>query len=420
MPDPSLMLRLAAALAIGLLVGIERGWQDRDAPPGSRTAGIRTYGLSGFLGALLAVLSGPLGGPLLFGFGFFAFALVFAWFKTREAEHDQDFSVTGVIAALVVFALGGLCMVGDPIAAAAGGVATAGLLASREVLHRLLARLSWGELRSALLLLAMTVIVLPLLPDRAIDPFGGVNPREIWLFTVLTAAISFAGYAAIRLAGPARGILLSALAGALASSTAVTIAFARRAKSGEPARLLAGGAALAGCVSILRVLTIATLVAPGAVADLAPGAGAGAIIFALGGLALMRQRRAETMAAPALGNPFELRPLLLFALAFAAVAAASGWLTHLIGSGGIFVTSGLVGLVDMDVAVLSAARLSGGALSPATAAQAILLALAVNALARVAYGALAGPPAYASRLGLVTAAALVFGSLGAALPGLLR
>ncbi len=419
MIDHTLMLRLAAALAIGLLVGIERGWQDRDAPAGSRTAGIRTYGLCGFLGALLAVLSGTAGGPLLLGFGFSAFALVFAWFKSREARHDQDYSVTGVVAALVVFALGALCVAGDPIVAAAGGVATAGLLASREVLHRLLTRLTWGELRSALLLLAMTVIVLPLLPDQAIDPLGSINLREIWLFTVLTAVISFAGYVAVRLAGPTRGILLSALAGAVASSTAVTIAFARRAKGGEPIRLLAGGAALAGCVSILRVLVITGLIAPAVLATLAPGASAAALLFAAGGIVLMRQRGAMAAATPALGNPFELRPLLAFALAFATVAAISGWLTREIGDGGIFVTSGLVGLVDVDVAVLSAARLSGQALTPQTAAQAMLLALAVNALARVAYASLAGPPAYALRLGLVTAAALVAGGLGVTLPLLL-
>jgi uncharacterized membrane protein (DUF4010 family) len=161
----SLILRLGFALAIGLIVGIERGWRERDAPAGSRTAGVRTYGLSGLFGGVFAALAQAAGAPLLLAVGFLGFAAVFAWFKHREAQADESFSVTGVVAALVVFALGALAVAGDPKAAAAG-VATAGLLALRDPLHGFLAHLTWRELHSALLLAAMTVIVLPNLPTR--------------------------------------------------------------------------------------------------------------------------------------------------------------------------------------------------------------------------------------------------------------
>jgi uncharacterized membrane protein (DUF4010 family) len=162
----SLILRLGFALAIGLIVGIERGWRERDAPAGSRTAGVRTYGLSGLFGGVFAALAQAAGAPLLLAVGFLGFAAVFAWFKHREAQADESFSVTGVVAALVVFALGALAVAGDPKAAAAAGVATAGLLALRDPLHGFLAHLTWRELHSALLLAAMTVIVLPNLPTR--------------------------------------------------------------------------------------------------------------------------------------------------------------------------------------------------------------------------------------------------------------
>ncbi|RUY82420.1 hypothetical protein EN974_37810, partial [Mesorhizobium sp. M7A.F.Ca.CA.001.12.2.1] len=162
--DP-LIARLGLALAIGLLVGLERGWQERDAPDRSRTAGIRTYGISGLLGGVLAALASALSAvPMLVG-GFIAFAAIFAWYKAREAVHDEDFSVTSVIAGLCVFALGSLSVAGDYRAAAAGGAALAAILASREVLHGLLKRLTWIELRSALILAVMTAIVLPLLPN---------------------------------------------------------------------------------------------------------------------------------------------------------------------------------------------------------------------------------------------------------------
>jgi uncharacterized membrane protein (DUF4010 family) len=413
--DDALTLRLGLALAIGLIVGLERGWRERTAAAGSRTAGVRTYGLAGLLGGLVAALAVGLDSPALFGLGFATFATVFAWFKAREALHDRDFSVTGVVAALAVFALGALAVQGDPRVAAAGGVATAGLLASREVLHALLRRLSWADVRSTLLLLAMTAIVLPLLPDRAVDPWGMVNPRQVWLLTVLAAAISFAGYVGVRLAGPARGMVVSSLAGAVASSTAVTLALARRAAGGgTDAALLAGAAALAGMVSLLRVLLLVVVVGPALAGLLAAPALAAALAFgALGALLVRRQPpapdAAETQTA-ALGNPFDLAPLLVFAGLFAVLAAFCGWLATRLGSTGILVTAALLGLADVDVVTLSVLRLAAtGAIDPSGAAQAILLSLGVNALARASYASVAGPRGFAWPLAVVTAAALAVG-----------
>lgn len=109
----SLIPRLGLALAIGLLVGLERGWRERDAPDRSRTAGIRTYGISGLLGGLFAALGDAVGSITILTAGFVVFTAVFAWFKLREAAHDDDFSVTGVVAGMAVFALGALAVTGD-------------------------------------------------------------------------------------------------------------------------------------------------------------------------------------------------------------------------------------------------------------------------------------------------------------------
>lgn len=165
----TLLFRFLTALAIGLLVGIERGWRERDAPAGSRTAGVRTYTLSAFIGAVAAEISRMLASSWPLSLSLVVFMAVFAWFKIREIEHDREFSVTGVLAAFVVFSLGALSVLGDPTSAAAGGVAAAGVLAAREALHGWLTRLTWKEFRSALLLLAMTIVVLPMLPNRTID-----------------------------------------------------------------------------------------------------------------------------------------------------------------------------------------------------------------------------------------------------------
>ena len=137
-----LILRFAAALASGLVVGVERGWRERDEPAGSRTAGVRTYALSALLGAILAAAGQESGSALIPAAGLIAFAGVFAWFKLREAAQEGGFSVTGVVAAIAVYGVGVLTVVGDPLSAAAAAVAVAGLLASRERLHGLLARLT--------------------------------------------------------------------------------------------------------------------------------------------------------------------------------------------------------------------------------------------------------------------------------------
>ena len=202
--------RLAVALAIGLLVGLERGWREREGAAGSRTAGLRTFGLFGLLGGVFAILAIEMTAPVIFAAGFLGMAGLFGLFQFHESGHDRNFSVTGVMAGLGVFGLGGLAIAGDYRVAAAGGAALTVVLASRELLHGTLKRLSWIELRSALTLAVMTTIVLPLLPNRTVDPWGGLNPWEIWFFTVLIATISFAGYVAVRVLGPTRGLLVSA------------------------------------------------------------------------------------------------------------------------------------------------------------------------------------------------------------------
>lgn len=401
-----LILGLATALAIGLVVGVERGWRERAEPAGSRTAGVRTYALSGLLGGVAAALAQATGSAaVLWGTGL-AFTAVFAAFKYREMAEEEDFSATGIIAAMLVFALGALAVAGEPQAAGATAIAATALLAAREVLHRMVANLTWAELRSALVLLAMSVIVLPLLPDRTIDPFDSINPRQIWTFMVLTATVSFAGYVAVKAAGAQKGILISALAGALVSSTAVTLAFARRSAGGEPAGLLAGGAALAAMVSLLRVMVICAIVQPGLLLTLAPPAIAGAAAFGAAGLFLMRRREEATGDAEAPGNPFDIGPLAAFAALFAAVSAISGVLLKLVGPDSLYLVNAVAGIVDVDVPALNAARLAGGGLTMESAALAILIALAMNALGRLGFAAAAGTLGFSVRLLAATAAAV--------------
>ncbi|WP_238121172.1 MULTISPECIES: MgtC/SapB family protein [unclassified Xanthobacter] len=407
-----LIFHLAVSLAIGLLVGVERGWQERKEAEGSRTAGIRTYALTGLLGGVCAALSQALNSAAVLIAAGLATSVLFAVFKYREMVRDNDYSITGLVAAMLVFALGALAVAGETSVAAAASIAATSLLATRQMLHQAVRRLTWPELRSALMLLGMTVIVLPLLPDRAIDPFNSINPRQLWLFMVLTASISFAGYVAVKVAGPEKGILISAIGGAMVSSTAVALAFARRAAGGEAPSLLAGGAAVAAMVSVLRVCVICAVVAPSLLLHLGLPALAAAAGFGITG-ALMMRRSSGARGESSLGNPFDLGPLAAFAAMFGAISALSGFLLKAVGPGSLFLVSAVAGLVDVDVPSLNAARLAGSGLSFEGAALCILVALGMNGVGRVVLAAAAGTRAFTLRFLCATLIAMAAG--GAAL-----
>ncbi len=403
------MLKLGVALAIGLLVGVERGWRERDEPSGSRTAGLRTYGIFGLLGGVFAAVSLALGSSIVLGAAFLGFAALFGLFEYHESLHDENFSVTGLMAGLGVFGLGALAVVGDYRVAAAGGTALAGILASREMLHSALRRLSWVELRSALVLAAMTVIVLPLLPDRTIDPWGGFNPREVWFFTVLIATISFLGYIAVRILGTTRGLIVSGLAGALVSSTAVTVALARMAKEAERPVPLAGAAALAAMVSVLRVTVVVGLIGGPVLLQILPVTATAAAVLALvGGLVLARAKSLPE-GSEMLRNPFELRALLAFAALFSIVSMLNAALSARFGGSGLLVTSAASGIFDVDVAVLSALRLAGEGFAAPMIGAAVLMALVSNTVGRIFLSVLAGPVRFWAALALISAFAVAAG-----------
>lgn len=403
------IVQLGIALAIGLLVGLERGWRERDAPDRSRTAGIRTFGIAGLLGGIMAALAEALNAISVLIAGFLAFAGIFAWYKAREAAHDEDFSVTTVIAGLAVFALGALCVAGDFRVAAAGGAALAALLASREILHGLLKRLTWIELRSALILAVMTAVVLPLLPDRTFDPWGGFNPREVWLLSVLMASISFAGYVAVRVLGNARGLIVSALAGAVVSSTAVTLSLARTANASDNSLSYAGAASLAAMISILRVCLVVLLLAPAVAAFIAMPALAAALTLGVCGTIALAIHGRKPENPGATRNPFELVPLLIFALLFAVASTASAALAFQFKEQGLLASSAIAGAFDVDASVLSALRLVKQSMSIETVGHAVLTALMANAIGRLFLAVFAGAVSFWLPLAGMTLTAAVAG-----------
>jgi uncharacterized membrane protein (DUF4010 family) len=415
MDAEELIRRLAAALAIGLLVGTERHWRERQEAAGRRTAGVRTFALTGLLGGVMAVLAlalGQPGGALLLGFGLAALLAAQLPFALREADAENKVSATGLVAALGTYSLGAMAVLGDMAAAGAAAVAMTAILAARESLHELMTRITWAELRSALVLLSMTLLVMPLVPDEPIGLLGGLNPSKIWGLAILLAAISYLGYLAVRLMGPERGLVLSGAAGGLVSSTAVAISNARAAAEGGAALALAAGALIAGAVSCLRTIAIVFFIASDVAWLLVLPLGVAALGMTLAGLALARRANAAGPPAAPPENPFELAAVLKIALLLAAVALASRLAAEKLGSAAVLAVAALTGLADVDAVALSVPLLAPATLSLQTAAQAVLAAVGVNICAKAAYALVLG----GGRFGTVYAALSVSaGAAGAAI-----
>lgn len=375
---------LGVALAVGLLIGLERGWHDRDAPEGQRVAGLRTFGLIGLLGGLCALLADAYGGVVLgLGFAGLAAALIVAHLKS--SWRTEDYGVTSEVASLATFALGAAAVAGHPAPAAAGAVITATLLGLKPELHAWLRRLDRQELIAALQLGLISVVVLPLLPDVGYGPGGALNPHALWWLVVLITAISFVGHFAIRVAGERRGLLFTGLAGGLASSTALTLSFARIGR--EHTLLhpwLAIGVAVAASTMFLRMLVEVALVSPELLVPAAPALGAMALAgFGVAGAALLHSRRAPERPVGIEGTrPFQLKVALQFAAALAVIGVLSELAGRWLGDRGLYLLALLSGVADVDAITLSLARMTERGLASEVAVRGMVIAAMTNTVVK--------------------------------------
>lgn len=415
MDTVELFQRFSVALAIGLLIGLERGWQERDEREGERTAGLRTYTLTALLGAVWAALVSGRGegGLIAVGLAFGVYALIFAAMRYREMRHHQSFGVTSIVAAMLAFVLGAFAVLGDMQVAAACGVATMTFLSLKSTLHGFVQRITWTELRSGLLLLAMTFILLPILPNRTVDPWGLVNPFETWLLTVMIAAISFAGYIAIKAFGSRHGIVFSGIAGGLASSTAVTVSMAQLAREHPEQRgALVAGALFAGATMVARILTVVGVINSTVLVKLAvPFTVAGAVLAAIGAYLLNRhiEEKGDAGELP-LKNPFDLAVVLKFGALLLVVTVAAKLLTAYAGSSGAYLLAAASSVADVDAISISMARLASGPLGVDVAATAIAIVAAGNTLSKAAIGWMTGGAEFGWRMFAAAAAAIVAGA----------
>jgi uncharacterized membrane protein (DUF4010 family) len=407
MSEIEIFQRLGIALAIGLLVGIERGWAKRELAEGARVAGIRTFGLVSVLGAIWALLDHEIVLGVAYA-GFAALLVTAYWFNTRERH---DLSITTAVAALITFALGALTMQGYVSAAAGTAVVTAILLGLKPTLHHWLERLQAEELSAALKLLLISVVILPVLPNRGFGPSEILNPFLIWWMVVLIAGISFAGYFAIKIVGPGIGVMLTAVFGGLVSSTAVTLNFARQARD-EPDRqpLLSAGIVTSSTTMFVRMLLLLGVIQPSLLVFIGPPLGAMAAVGY--GFAYVLWRGSSKTIEPAqvyLQNPVELRVALAFGVMLAVVMFLAKGAQDLLGEQGVYVLAALSGITDVDAATISMAQLAPTQLDLSVASMAIAIAAMVNTATKGILAAVIGRGAVALRTGTAFLGMLVTG-----------
>jgi len=384
---------LAVALGIGLLVGIERERRKSEGG-GVGVAGVRTFALIALAGAVAERL-GVLGVAIAGGFTALAALASYRFSRTRDP------GLTTEMAMLVVFLLGMLAM--REVALAAGlGIAVAVLLAAKSRVHRFVNNvLTEQELHDALLLAAAAAIVLPLLPDRALDPWQVLNLRKLWQLAVIIMAINAIGHVALRAFGARTGLLMAGLAGGFASSTATIASMGALArKTPSLATACAGAGVVSNVSTVVQLAVIAGMLSPVLLRALWPpviAAGLAIVLFAL--VATRAARRQSADGADIGGRAFEPGHAVLFVALFATVMLVSAAMLAWLGDAGLNATLALSGLADVHAAAASAAQLVAlERITPQAAVPAIALAFAANSTTKLVLAFATGGRAYGWRL----------------------
>ena len=419
------LLSLAVALSAGFVIGLERERTAGTEEDRSQFAGgARTHPLVAASGALSVIVAREVGA--------FAFAGTLAILSVllgagyvRDLVRGGRRGITSEMAFVVSFLLGALAASSEAVhpvgerfllVAATAVIATL-VLSAKPVLHPFAQRISQADIVAALELAVVAVVVLPLLPNEDLGPLHALNPFKIGLIVVLIAAVDFVGYAATRFMGPERGLPFTGLVGGIASSTAVTLSMASRARQDPPlARGCLVATVLAGGVMYVRVIVLVAVVAPTLLSALAPPLAVAAAVTLAASAWLQRHGRgAGSGPHMNLSNPFQLSSAVKFGLMLTAVLVASRAATRQFGAGGAYLSALVAGVADVDAITLSMGDLSRHGLAGTVAALAILLAVASNTVTKCVMAASVAGWRFGGRIGALFAASLVAGAITASL-----
>jgi uncharacterized membrane protein (DUF4010 family) len=370
------------ALLIGALIGTER--QRRMIEDKVRgVAGLRTFILISLLGSLCSALAGHYGsGFAIAGMATFTILVSVAYATSFYALGRVDF--TAAVATVVTFALGMLAGFPDStLLAVALSIITTWVLATRSITHRYVEALSETDLLDTLKMGIIALVIYPFLPEETLGPWGGLNPRQVWLFVVMVSLIGYVGYILIRILGAERGLSLTGILGGLVSSTAVASSMAEQVRENReilPAAVFA--TAIASCTMFPRILFIVLVVNRNLFFALLPPL----LIMTLVGFALayLLVRKSSSPAKDVqVKDPFRIVPALKFGAFFAFILVISKLANVYFGDAGIYAAGIVSGLADVDAIALTMASLAGSSLTTNVAVTSIILAAVTNTLVKL-------------------------------------
>ena len=409
-------IHFGIAVLLGALVGIEREKHRRERKAKTeQTAGLRTFILFALLGACTAWLSRVFESYWIVAAGLLITgAFVVAGYVVTTRGQKEAVGLTTEVAVIIVFVLGAIDMLGGTEIAIALAVITTAVLAYKDPMHGFVKQLGWDDVYSGLQLLIATFVALPLLPDKPIDPWGALNPYELWLLVILISGLSLVGYALTRWLGPGKGALLTGFAGGLVASTAVTVSFAREART-NPVNTMAfaSGILVAWATMFARVLVVVAVVNRTLLGPLfLPFAAMGLVAAGAAALIYLRShpdgKGASARDNLRVANPFSITSAAKFAAFFAVVLVAVKIAQDNFSDSGVYAVAALAGLTDVDAITLSMAELAKTG-SAQVAVIAIVIASLVNTAVKCGIAFVLGGPALGRPLLLAIAAMLIAG-----------
>jgi len=388
------ILNLVVALGIGLLIGAERERRKGEGPARS-PAGIRTFAVTSLVGAISFIV----GSEALLAVAAAGVIMLTAIAYWRGRNDDPG--LTTEIALILTVLLGGLSTQ-QPALAGGLAVTVAVLLASRTRLHRFVRSvLTEEELNDILIFAGATLVVLPLLPDRPMGPYGALNPHSIWILVVLVMAISGAGYIAVRILGTRFGLPIAGLASGFISSTATIAAMGARVKATADVMAPAvAGAVLSTIATIAQMAIVLSATSWSTLRTLSISlASAGLMAVIYGAIFTIRALRQEAGGEEKGGRAFNPATALAFALTLSCIMVAAAALQECFGENGIILAAALAGFVDTHSAAISVASLvASGKMTAADAVPPILAGLSTNTISKLVLAGTGGGLSFALRV----------------------
>jgi len=406
-----LLKALIVSGSLGALVGLERQWDEQARDPEARVpAGARTFCLIALLGTLCAHFSQDLH-PLTFAAGLLALSAWMGAYIFSMQDDKPGAGLTTAASAAMVYLVGGLVYSKEWKISVMITVMVLILLAGKSAIHEFSKKFTKDDVRMALQFLAVSGVILPLVPDQAFGPYDAFNPRSVWLMVVIVSGLGFAGYVAVRALGQSLGIMLTGLAGGLASSTATTLSMSRLSRD-EPhlAQDCALAIVLACTVMLWRINFLILIISPPLAIDLIPDMAA----MSLPGLAYAAwhffRPHQQSANSGAYRNPLSLKVAMQFAAIYAIVVFVVKAANVHFGQAGILVASFLSGLTDLDAIALSLSNLfiTGGVSIPFAGA-CIVLAAVANSFTKLALACGLGDRQLRSRVALLLGSTILIG-----------